>query len=63
LPFFTTDERLVHLGGELIEHQVPEPGVEQRGKEEGGEGEMPGSGASETTTARARPGWSAAATA
>jgi hypothetical protein len=29
------DELFVHLGGELVEGEVPEPGVERRGQEQG----------------------------
>jgi hypothetical protein len=31
-------ERFVHLGGELVEGEVPEPGVERRGEEQRGRG-------------------------
>jgi hypothetical protein len=42
------DELLVYLG-KLVEGEVPAPFVELRGRNNGGEGDIPGRGASETT--------------
>jgi hypothetical protein len=54
--FPSPDQGFVDLGGELVEGEVPEPGVERRGKEQRRGGRDVWEGASDTTNRSSRSG-------